>query len=66
VPKPHRARRIVNDTGPAGWAPDGKTLVVVARGVLTLVPVAGGPKTAIATGTNVAAGDTPPAWQPRR
>lgn len=66
VPKPHKARRIVNDTGPAGWAPDGKSIVFVARGAVTIMPAAGGPKTTIATGANVATGDAPPAWQPRR
>jgi Tol biopolymer transport system component len=30
-------RRVANDTGPAGWSPDGKTLVYVARGALTLL-----------------------------
>jgi Tol biopolymer transport system component len=65
VPKPHRTRRIVNDTGPAGWAPDGRSIVFVSRGALTLMSVAGGSKTAIATGSNVATGDAPPAWQPR-
>ena len=29
VPAPHRPRRIVNDTGAAGWSPDGKTLTYV-------------------------------------
>ena len=66
VPKPHRARRIANVTGPAGWAPDGTSLVFVSRGALTLLPVAGGARTVIDTGTNVASGDAPPAWQPRR
>ena len=58
-------RRVANDTGPAGWSPDGKTLVYVSRGSLTLSPVAGGKTTAIPTGTHVASGDAPPAWQPR-
>ena len=58
-------RRVANDTGPAGWSPDGKSLVFVHRGGLALRPVAGGTGTTITTGTNVAAGDAPPAWQPR-
>jgi dipeptidyl aminopeptidase/acylaminoacyl peptidase len=66
MPKPHRPRRIANDTGPAGWSPDGQQLVFVSRGALTLLPIAGGARTAIATGRHVAAGDTPPAWQARR
>jgi TolB protein len=65
VPKPHRPRRIVDDTGPAGWSPDGKTLVFVSRGALRLRAVDGSTRTAIATGTHVATGDAPPAWQPR-
>jgi Tol biopolymer transport system component len=65
VAKPHAARRIVNDTGPAGWSPDAKTLVFVARGALTLYAIAGKATTAIPTGTHVATGDSPPAWQPR-
>ncbi len=65
VSKPHRPRRIVNDTGPADWSPDGKHLVFVSRGALTLWMVAGGQKTEIATAPHVATGDAPPAWQPR-
>ena len=58
-------RLVANDTGPAGWSPDGKTLVFVSRGALTLEVVAGGARTTIASGPHVAAGDAPPAWQPR-
>jgi Tol biopolymer transport system component len=65
VPAPHRARRIVNDTGAAGWSPDGKTLIYVHRGPLTLRNVATGKTTTIATGKHIAVGDSPPAWQPR-
>jgi Tol biopolymer transport system component len=65
VLKPHQPRRIVNDTGPAGWSPDGKSLVFVARGALTLWGVAGKTRTALSTGKHVATGDSPPAWQPR-
>ena len=61
----HRAHKIVNDTGPAGWSPDGTTLVFVAKGKLTLWAVGLGRKTTIATHPNVPAGDSPPAWQPR-
>ena len=64
VRAPHRPRRIVNDTGPAGWSPDGKTLVYVSRGALTLRPVASGQRTVVSTGPHVALGDAPPAWQP--
>jgi TolB protein len=65
VQRPHRPRRLVNDTGPAGWAPDGRTLVFVAKGTLTLLTVGSGAKATIGTGTHVASGDFPPAWQPR-
>ena len=65
IPAPHRPRRIVNDTGPAGWSPDGKSLVFVAKGALTLRVVSSGAQTTIATEPHVAAGDSPPAWQPR-
>jgi Tol biopolymer transport system component len=58
-------RLVANDTGPAGWSPDGKTLVFVSSGTLTLEVVAGGARTTIASGPHVAAGDAPPAWQPR-
>ena len=65
LPVPHRARRIVNDTGPAGWAPDSSTIVFVSRGALTFRPVATGKRTLVPTGEHVATGDAPPAWQPR-
>ena len=65
VPKPHRARRIVNDTGPADWSPDGKSLVFVSRGALALWVVATKQRTEISTGAHIATGDAPPAWQPR-
>jgi Tol biopolymer transport system component len=58
-------RLVANDTGPAGWSPDGKTLVFVSGGALTLEVVAGGGRTTIASGPHVVAGDAPPAWQPR-
>ena len=65
VPAPHRPRRIVNDTGPSGWSPDGKTLAYVHLGALTLRAVGTGATRRIGTGPHVAAGDSPPAWQPR-
>ena len=65
VPAPHRPRRLVNDTGAAGWSPDGKTLVYVHRDALTLRTVASGATRTIDTGKHVAVGDSPPAWQPR-
>ena len=65
VPAPHRPRRLVNDTGAAGWSPDGKTLVYVHLDALTLRTVASGATRTIDTGPHVAVGDSPPAWQPR-
>jgi Tol biopolymer transport system component len=65
VPAPHRPRRIVNDTGAAGWSRDARTLVFVHRGVLTLRPAAGGASRTITVAPHVAVGDSPPAWQPR-
>jgi TolB protein len=60
-----RRQRIANDTGPAGWSPDSKTVVFVARGALTMEVVASGKSTRIATGEHHPGGDSPPAWQPR-
>lgn len=65
VSAPHHLRRIVNDTGPAGWSPDGKTLAFVSRGTLTLWSVSNGTMTTIAFKPHIATGDSPPAWQPR-
>lgn len=65
VPAPHRPRRIVNDTGAAGWSPDSRTLAYVSRGALTLRTVASGATRAIKTGPHIPVGDSPPAWQPR-
>jgi TolB protein len=62
---PGRRRRIANDTGPAGWSPDSKSVVFVARGALTVEVVANGKQTRIPTVGHVASGDAPPAWQPR-
>ena len=60
-----RPRRIANDTGPAGWSPDGKTLAFVAHGRLILRAPDGGRRTTISTGADIPAADAPPAWQPR-
>jgi Tol biopolymer transport system component len=62
---PGRRRRIANDTGPAGWSPDARSVIFVARGALTLEVVASGAQTKIATVGHVPSGDAPPAWQPR-
>lgn len=59
-----KQRRVAADTGPAGWSPDSKTLVYVSKGALTLTVLATGATTHISSGTHVAAGDAPPAWQP--
>jgi Tol biopolymer transport system component len=65
VVAPHRMRKLVNDTGAAGWSPDSTRLVYVAKGVLKVRIVSSGVERSIETGTNVASGDAPPAWQPR-
>jgi Tol biopolymer transport system component len=65
VSSPHRPRRILNDTGPAGWSPDSRTIAFVARGVLNLRTVASGKTTTISPSPHLANGDAPPAWQPR-
>ena len=62
---PGRRRRIANDTGPAGWSADAKSVVFVARGALTLEVVSSGKQTRIPTVGHVPSGDSPPAWQPR-
>ena len=58
-------RRLANDTGPAGWSPDGKRIAFVSLGTLTLLDLGSGRRTKIETGKHDAAGDAPPAWQPR-
>lgn len=65
VPAPHRPRRILSDTGPAGWSPDGKSIVFVERSLLTLRNLASGKMTRISSGPHLPYGDAPPAWQPR-
>ena len=65
IAKPHKINKIVNDTGPAGWSPDGTRLAFIARGALTLYNVANGQRTSISTGENIATGDSSPAWQPK-
>jgi dipeptidyl aminopeptidase/acylaminoacyl peptidase len=62
---PGRRRRLANDTGPAGWAPDSKTVVFVVRGELTVEVVSSGKQTKIPTVGHVPGGDASPAWQPR-
>ncbi len=64
ISRPHRPRKVVNDTGPAGWSPDGKTLLFVAKGALTLWNVNGSQGTPIGTGEHVPTADFPPVWQP--
>jgi Tol biopolymer transport system component len=61
-----KVRRFLKDAGPAGWSPDSKTVAVVYRGAIALMPVvSGGTRATLTTGPNVAAADAPPAWQPR-
>jgi Tol biopolymer transport system component len=61
----HNARRISNDTGPAGWSSDSKSLVYVHLHSLTLRNAATGRISVLPTPGVYAAGDWPPAWQPR-
>lgn len=63
VAAPHHPRRIVDDTGAAGWSPDGKSLVFIAKGVLTVRQIGSGAERTISTGTHVADGESPPAWR---
>jgi Tol biopolymer transport system component len=56
-----RRQRIAPDAGPAGWSPDGKSLVYVLKGSLTIRAVGSGTTTTIDVGTHTAAGDAPPA-----
>lgn len=65
IPAPHRPHKIENDAGAAGWTADGKSLVYIAKGALTVVPLSGGAGRTISTGKHIADGDAPPAWQPR-
>lgn len=65
VPPPHRPRRIVNDSGAAGWSPDGRSLAYVHLDALTIRTLGSGAARTIDTGKHVAVGDSPPAWQPR-
>jgi Tol biopolymer transport system component len=65
VPKPHKPRKFLNDAGPAGWSPNGKTLAFIWRGSLALGDLATGKRTLISTGPHIATGDSSPAWQPK-
>jgi len=56
--------KLTNDAGPAGYSPDGKTLVFAGKNALVLRPVAGGTSTTIATGDALPVLAAPPAWQP--
>jgi Tol biopolymer transport system component len=60
-----KKKRIANDAGPAGWAPDGKTVAFVATGVINVYTVANGKATKITVGVHTPDGTAPPAWQPR-
>jgi len=64
VPAPHRPRMLLRDAGAPGWSPDGLSLVYVSLGKVTLRVVATGKETTLSTGSHVADGDSPPAWQP--
>jgi Tol biopolymer transport system component len=59
-----KARRVAKDTGPAGWSPDGKSLVFASHGGLEISTAAGANVRPIVSGALVVSGAAPPAWQP--
>ena len=60
-----KTRKLVNDTGPAGWSPDCEELVYVAHGDLTLSAPRPGSRPRSTPARTLPSGDAPPAWQPR-
>ena len=61
----HRVK-VANDAGPAGFSPDSKTIVYVAKFKLVFDVVKTGKKTTLDFGdAPIAQGDAAPAWQPR-
>lgn len=63
VAKVKKPQKVVDDTGPATFSPNGTQLAFVAHGGLVLWPLAGGPSTTIATGDVIPTVSAPPAWQ---
>jgi Tol biopolymer transport system component len=64
--KTGRRIKVANDAGPAGFSPDGKTIVYVAKFKLVFDVLKSGKKTLLDFGdTPIAQGDAAPAWQPR-
>lgn len=61
----HRVK-VADDAGPAGFSPDSKTIVYVAKFKLVFDLLKSGKKTTLDFGdTPIAQGDAAPAWQPR-
>jgi len=59
------AKRVARDTGPAGWSPDGKSLVFASHGGLDISTAAGTNVRPVVSGAPVVvSGSAPPAWQP--
>jgi len=54
---------VLKDAGPAGFSPDGKQIVFVARGKLVVLSVASGATRSIATGSAYPSLVAPPAWR---
>jgi Tol biopolymer transport system component len=65
IRKHAKPQKVTNDTGPAAFSPDGKTLAFVAMNALVLWPLAGGTSTTVQTGAAYPVVAAPPAWQPR-
>jgi dipeptidyl aminopeptidase/acylaminoacyl peptidase len=58
-----KPQRVTNDTGPAGFSPNGTQLAFVAHGGLVVWSLAGGTSTTIPTGTATPTVSAPPAWR---
>ena len=61
--KVKKPQKVTDDTGPAGFSPNGTQLAFVAHGGLVLWPLAGGTSTTIPTGDVTPTVSAPPAWQ---
>jgi Tol biopolymer transport system component len=58
-----KPQRVTNDTGPAGFSPNGTQLAFVSHGGLVLWSLASGTSTTIPTGTATPTVSAPPAWR---
>jgi Tol biopolymer transport system component len=58
-------KRVARDTGPAGWSPDGKSIVFASHGGLDIATALGANvRPIVSGGAPVVSGTAPPAWQP--